>query len=305
MAQRRSSVYDNVDPGLARAVQEVARTYKKYRMEPFSGNARRPRNPDSLHPMGRAMDFNLIDTTTGEVLPNIGKGHPKSAVEYQAAANEIYKWALQNDPALAKEIQWGGYFAGGSWPQDFMHIQRAGHKPAGGDWEKGFYPEQMKAMGLTSSGGLGQMPPGIVEQASATAAPAAPAGPTPDPYRADSPSSGRPSLGGWSDSPSEKGGVRFGGGGLGTPDLGKFPPAPMAQEESKWKEKLQEKLAQGIGNFGNAGGGSTPNPGVPLTPAPPYSQAPMQPVADMQAASANRDRLAKMMALLSGGKQLF
>jgi hypothetical protein len=54
-----------------------------------------------------------------------------------------------------KEIQWGGYFQGGGWPQDYMHFQRGGTPPAGGSWAEGFHPDVMAKLGLKESGGLG------------------------------------------------------------------------------------------------------------------------------------------------------
>jgi muramidase (phage lysozyme) len=152
-----SAFFDaGVDPRLARAIDESARTYKKHKVGLRSGRSARPKNPNSLHPEGKAIDVWLSDPETGAQLAGIGSD-PNSAMAYQAYANHLYQWALANDPELAKELKWGGYFAGGGWPQDYMHFQMGGADPAGGTWEGGFNPEVMAKLGLKNSGGLGQM----------------------------------------------------------------------------------------------------------------------------------------------------
>jgi hypothetical protein len=155
MASRRSSVFDGVDPGLARAIEAVASGYTKYKVNPRSGVAARPKNPNSLHPRGGAIDVFLQDPKTGRELAGIGQSNPADIAAYQEYANAVYQWALQNDPELAKELGWGGYFAGGGWPQDYMHFQRGGNTPQGGSWEGGFNPEIMAKLGLQSGGGVG------------------------------------------------------------------------------------------------------------------------------------------------------
>jgi len=152
-----SAFFDSgVDPRLARAIDESSRTYKKHKVKLRSGRSARPKNPGSLHPHGKAMDVWLEDLETGQNLPGIGND-PNAAQAYQGYANHLYQWALQNDPELAKELKWGGYFAGGGWPQDYMHFQMGGADPAGGTWEGGFNPEVMQKLGLQSSGGLGAL----------------------------------------------------------------------------------------------------------------------------------------------------
>jgi hypothetical protein len=280
MAPRRSLVFSNVDPGLARAIEETSRSYKKHRVEAFSGRAPRPKNPSSLHPRGRAVDVNLFDPESGALLPNIGN-HPQSAVAYQQYANAVYQWALENDPELAKELIWGGYFAGGNWPQDYMHFQRGGHA-LGGSWEGGFTPAVMKKLGLTSSGGLGD----AVAQRY-------------DP-RFDTPSSGRPNLGGYPDSPSE-GGTKFGGTGLGTP-AEPLPPYPVVKKEKP--KGFLEKLGEGLTGMGktklpdvptSTAGSGLPStaPGMPVGPSPSTDPA-------MQAWQ--RQQLALLMQRLNTGK---
>jgi hypothetical protein len=151
----KSPFFDaGVDPRLARAIDESSRTYKKHKVGFRSGRSARPKNPNSLHPEGKAMDVWLEDLATGQQLPGIGSD-PNAAQAYQGYANHLYQWALQNDPELAQQLHWGGYFKGSGWPQDYMHFQMGGNKPLGGDWQGGFSPEVMQKLGLQSSGGLG------------------------------------------------------------------------------------------------------------------------------------------------------
>lgn len=149
-------VSEGLDPALLRALEAVGSTYAPYDVELFSGVSGRARNPHSKHPHGGAIDLDLIDRATRRRLDNLGAGTPADIEAFQAYANEVYKWAVKNDPELAKELVWGGYFAGGGWPRDRMHFQRGGTM-AGGSWAGGFDPEYVKAAGLSGAGGLGEL----------------------------------------------------------------------------------------------------------------------------------------------------
>jgi D-alanyl-D-alanine carboxypeptidase len=157
MALRGAYFDPNIDPRLLRALEETGRGYKKHRVELFSGRAPRPKNPGSYHPQGKAVDVNLYDPESNKVLENFQD--PASAQAYQAYANEVYKWAQQNDPELAKQLRWGGYFGGGDYARDWMHfdVDTKGIGTAGGNWEQGFDPDYVKQAGLSSAGGLAQM----------------------------------------------------------------------------------------------------------------------------------------------------
>jgi hypothetical protein len=299
MVYRSSSIFSGVDPGLARAIEETARAYKKYRVEPFSGRSARPKNPSSLHPHGLAVDVNLYDPASNALLPNIGN-HPQSAMAYQDYANTVYRWALQNDPELAKQLHWGGYFAGGGWPQDFMHLERGGNVPQGGTWQGGFTPAVMKKLGLTRSGGLGDV---ADLAASPVTAASSQQVPTPSDPRSDTPSSGRASLGGYADSPSESGGARFGGTGLGTPAAAPadaFPPAPPYPTAPK--KNFLEALGSGLQDMGKG------TPEVPAStagsalPAAPSLPGQPSPSINPDMAAWQRQQLAMLMQRLNSGQ---
>lgn len=143
----------NIDPRLLKALEETARGYKTHNVELFSGRAARPKNPSSYHPRGGAVDVNLSDPKTGAVLNNFQD--PASAQAYQAYANEVMRWAQANDPELAQQLRWGGYFGGGDWKRDWMHFDVGGaDRTAGGNWNQGFDPAYVKEAGLSSAGGL-------------------------------------------------------------------------------------------------------------------------------------------------------
>lgn len=152
----RGAYFDpNVDPRLLKALETVGQDYGPYKVELFSGRSARPKNPSSYHPHGGAVDVNLIDQKTGRALPNIHD--PASAAAYQAYANEVMKWAQQNDPQLAEQLRWGGYFKEGTWDRDWMHFDVGGaQNTKGGNWQTGFDPEYMKTAGLQNAGGLGE-----------------------------------------------------------------------------------------------------------------------------------------------------
>ena len=149
----RSPIFDNVDPGLLRAIQTVSGTYKPHKVGITSGFRAGDKRQ---HGKGNALDVQLTDPNTGEALRNYQD--PSTAQAYQAYANEVYKWAQQNDPALAAKIRWGGYFSGGPGDYgalDLMHFDTAGDiGMAGGSWAEGWTPDMLKTWGIGRQGGL-------------------------------------------------------------------------------------------------------------------------------------------------------
>jgi hypothetical protein len=153
VAQRRSSLFDSVDPALA-ALIEGFRYNGPYGVRPTSGY--RPGDPRQ-HGLGNAMDVQLYDPETNASLANYQD--PTTFSAYQNYANALYRYALQTDPALAQKLRWGGYFSGGKGKYgalDLMHFDTAGDiGMAGGSWEGGLTPEQAKIWGLQPGGGVG------------------------------------------------------------------------------------------------------------------------------------------------------
>jgi hypothetical protein len=99
------------------------------------------------------MDVERYDPKTGTALDNYQNA--QTAQAYQQYANKLYQWAQQNNPQLAEQLRWGGYFSGGPGKYgalDLMHFDvggGAGGTPmAGGSWGTGFTPEQMAIWGI-------------------------------------------------------------------------------------------------------------------------------------------------------------
>ena len=256
---------------------------------------------------------------------NIGKA--SSAQPYQGFANEVYRWAAKNDPALAKELQWGGYFRGGGWPRDFMHLQRGGTPVQGGSWAGGFSPEYVKAAGLSGAGGLGDLtqlasattpqPATTVQQAGAPvpydphpAVTVQQAG-APVPYdpRRDTPSPAQPTGSQLPGPPVSYGGPgegagHFGGTGLGTPAApvvtvegpGPYPTAPGQ------KHDYNKDLAGAVGAL--AGDQLVPSraPAIPMLSANAYTPSPAMTGGDPQAEAMQRQALAQILMQLNSGK---
>jgi hypothetical protein len=151
VANRRSSLFDNVDPRLAKLIESFK--YDKYGVTPTSGY--RP-GDKRQHGGGTAMDVQLTDPKSGAALANYQD--PSTFGAYQEYANALYQHALQTDPELAKQMRWGGYFSGpkGKYGAlDLMHFDVGGGAMGGGSWEGGLNPEQAKLWGLQAGGGVG------------------------------------------------------------------------------------------------------------------------------------------------------
>jgi Mannosyl-glycoprotein endo-beta-N-acetylglucosaminidase len=153
----RSPIFDQVDPDLLAALHGVGDAYAPYRVNYISGF--RQGDPRQ-HGLGHAVDVQLADPKSGEILRNYQDA--QTAQAYQAYANQVYQWAQKNNPALAEKLRWGGYFSGGPETYgalDLMHFDVGGGPGglgmAGGSWEGGFNDLQRDTWGLQDSGGLG------------------------------------------------------------------------------------------------------------------------------------------------------
>jgi len=144
----------DINPRLLKLIEGMK--YDKYKVNPISGY--RPGDPRQ-HGRGQAIDIQLEDPTSGAALNNYQD--PTTFKAYQEYANSIYQDALKNDPELAKQLRWGGYFSGGKGKygaMDLMHFDTAGDiGMAGGSWEGGLSPEQAKIWGLQPGGGVEQV----------------------------------------------------------------------------------------------------------------------------------------------------
>lgn len=280
---RRSAHFDaRVDPRLIRAIE--ANQLPGYDVEMISGyRGKTPKNPRSRHGKGAALDVSLIDQKTGKAVPNYQDA--EAFKTYQQYANQVYRWAQQNDPELAAQLAWGGYFSGGPGKYgalDLMHFDTGGMQ-AGGDWEAGLYPQQAKIWGLDPGGGLGAAttaqldamrgPQGPVEAAGGGAGNEA-GGPVPTTVQHPP----NPTVG-----------------------TGDLPPAmetPVANADKNPWSILGKGLAK-------AGAAMTGNKGfdynVPAQPGPARVDVGAAPIIDPQAAEMKRQQLAMVMARLNSG----
>jgi muramidase (phage lysozyme) len=141
----------DINPRLLKLIEGMK--YDKYKVNPTSGY--RP-GDKRQHGRGQAIDIQLEDPNTGATLNNYQD--PTTFKAYQEYANTVYQDALKNDPELAKQLRWGGYFSGGKdkyGALDLMHFDTAGDiGMAGGSWEGGLSPEQAKIWGLDAGGGI-------------------------------------------------------------------------------------------------------------------------------------------------------
>jgi len=151
----------NVDPRLAQILQTAA-TASPYDVQFVSGV--RPYSPATgtiNHPNGWAVDVQLVDPQTGEVVPNYQSGQAFQAYEQFAQTARVVQ---QRDyPELGNNFRWGGYFNSKNGPTgygavDLMHFDinpRMGGATGLGSWETGASPALIKAYpGATSDGGL-------------------------------------------------------------------------------------------------------------------------------------------------------
>jgi Bacterial SH3 domain len=104
---------------------------------------------------GAAMDFVIIDRTTGRMLTNHpGANHQnqgtvgENAPSYQIYFNEVVRAGSQIYPRFAEKARFGGYFASSN-PMDTMHIDLRGPgRMGGGSLRGGFTPDQMETWNI-------------------------------------------------------------------------------------------------------------------------------------------------------------
>lgn len=279
MASRRSAHFDaRVDPRLIKAIE--ANQFPGYDVEMISGyRSKTPANPRSRHGHGAALDVSLIDQKTGKALDNYQS--PETFGTYQQYANQVYRWAQENDPELAAKLAWGGYFSGGPGKYgalDLMHFDTGGMQ-AGGSWEGGLTPEQAKIWGLQPGGGIGAgagAPPAVASM------PDGPKGQETYPLPQQGPPMDAMTP------PAMQG-----------PPMSAMPPLVA-------EEKEPENLWQGLGKgLVAAGKGMTGNKGfsynVPQPAGPARVDVGAAPIIDPQQAEARRQQLAMVMARLNSG----
>ena len=134
-----------VNPALVSAINRVGANYGPYDVKIISGYRGGP--GQSQHGHGEAIDVQLIDRATGKPLPNYQDA--SHAAAYQQFAHALYNDAVKNDPALAQQLRWGGYFSGGKGKYgafDLMHFDTANQRigMAGGNFKDGFSPEAQR-----------------------------------------------------------------------------------------------------------------------------------------------------------------
>lgn len=287
MASRRSAHFDaNVDPRLIKAIE--ANQLPGYDVEMISGyRSKTPKNPRSRHGAGAALDVSLIDQASGKALDNYQSADTFKT--YQQYANQVYQWALQNDPELAAQLAWGGYFSGGPGKYgalDLMHFDTGG-KQAGGDWTAGLYPQQAKIWGLEAGGGLG---------AATTAQIDAARGPR-GPVEAAGGGAGNEAVG-------AAPGLPVTAQHPPNPTVGSEGPEPLfdTPEDKKKPKSWLDVLGEGIGGGakGMAGAGKFAY-NVPAQPGPARVDVAPTPMADPAMADYRRQQLALVMQRLNSG----
>jgi hypothetical protein len=104
------------------------------------------------------------------------------------------------------------------------------------------------------------------------------------------------------DSPSESGGARFGGTGLGTPGLAPLtPPTPPAPVPESPMQKLGDNFSSAVAGYGSGAINPLPSSTVPRIPMA-LTQAQQVATADTATPEAMRAQLAQRLALLNSGK---
>lgn len=129
-----------IDPRLMDMIGESARK-QGYNVMITSGKEERT-SGTKQHPAGKAVDIQLIDPQTNQVLTNKG---PKQFREYEKFAQVVKSVQEQKYPDL--NLRWGGYFSnrgGRNVPMDLMHFDIMPTAMGGGSWESGLTPEMRK-----------------------------------------------------------------------------------------------------------------------------------------------------------------
>lgn len=148
-----------LDPRLLDILKTAAQAYG-LDVQATSGVAGRSTGTKN-HPGGYAIDVQLVDPSTGRVLPNYHEDLPNSFPAYEKFAQTARVVQQQKYPELNDVFRWGGYFRGGVNPADLMHfdINPSLHGAmAGGSWDSGINPSFAKSIGVTSyNPGLGSL----------------------------------------------------------------------------------------------------------------------------------------------------
>jgi hypothetical protein len=109
---------------------------------------------------GAALDFVLIDRTTGKMLTNHpGKAHQyqgsvgENAPLYQIYFNEVVRAGSQHYPRFADKARFGGYFKSGDNALDTMHVDMRGEVApmAGGSLKEGYFRFQRRKWGIPAN----------------------------------------------------------------------------------------------------------------------------------------------------------
>lgn len=140
---------DGVDPALLAIIDEAA-VRSPYIVQLISGNDGRPTNPGSMHEKKKAVDIQLVNPDTGDVLPNYQSPETFRAYEQFAQTMKVVQEAKYPDK---NNLAWGGYFwmegPGSYGNMDLMHFS-FGEQMGAGSWEKGLVSGKTK--GLVSVG---------------------------------------------------------------------------------------------------------------------------------------------------------
>lgn len=296
---RRSNRFNpNIDPALLQLLESVP--YEGYDVELISGyRPKTPKNPRSRHGRGGAIDVELVDKKSGRRVPNYQSADAFKI--YQDYANRVYQAAQQSNPELAQKLAWGGYFSGGKGKYgalDLMHFDTGGQQ-AGGDWQKGLYPQQASLWGLEPGGGIGSTGGGQVIPGAAPAAPPAsqyalPRAPLPG-GAVEMASAAGPG-----------GPVEAAGGGAGSEatQVGANPYAAMLASAGGKKEPLRNRLGEALLDFGSQMA-TTPaaqaEVNIPPTPAAARVEQGPTPTINRQQVEMQRQQLAMALARLNQG----
>lgn len=143
-----------VDPRLISAAEATA-AQSQYQWRLNSGMRSRS-GGGSWHQKGKAIDFELIDPTTGKALPDYQDA--TYFREYEIEAQRMRANLLTSNPELAGQERWGGYFSGKKnyGAMDLMHFDLGGSaNMAGGSWAGGLNERQRKLWPEAVSVGLG------------------------------------------------------------------------------------------------------------------------------------------------------
>lgn len=158
----------SLDPRLV-SIMEQAAAVSPYNVTAISGVANRSAGTQN-HPNGWAMDVQLADPQTGEVIPNYQNGPAFQAYEQFAQTARVVQ--QQAYPDLSNDFRWGGYFDSKSGPSgygavDLMHFDINPNMNGAtglGSWDKGASKALLAAYpGAETNGGLASNPR-IVDQ---------------------------------------------------------------------------------------------------------------------------------------------